>query len=475
MNGTTPLPLPLLLQGLPANPHTRKFTGLQPALILAISLILCACGQSPESQNIVASEGDTPACTPTDATPSGKHWVTSWKTAPGDSLITHPISGLTVRQAFAPHWDGERMRLRLSNRYGNAPVTLENVHIARELTPGSAALVPGSECRLSFAGQSKITIAGGESVVSDAMAYPVRSFERVAISFFAPDFTPQVTRHLLANEALYLSLPGDFAADPSAAAFAEVPDGYVSNFLVIEALEVLAPRQVSTIVAAGDSITDGSGSTTSVPIGASPMRATDQRYPNHLQHRLLDVGLPFSVANAGISGNKLLSGGPPQFGRSLLERLDADVLAVAGASHVLLMIGTNDLGYPQPGSPTSGQDLIDGLAEVIQRVQAAGLKIILGTIPPAEGTVTSGLVGDLPVGVLHGSAAAREGRDAVNAWIREQNLSDGIVDFAQCLEDPEKPGYLAEPYNSGDNLHPSPAGYAAMADCVDLHLFSAAS
>jgi lysophospholipase L1-like esterase len=181
------------------------------------------------------------------------------------------------------------------------------------------------------------------------------------------------------------------------------------------------------------------------------------------------------VANAGIGGNELLGNGwLPQFGASLLKRFDHDVLAVTGASHVLVMIGTNDFGNPKAARPPSAADMIAGYTQLIDRAQAAGKKIILGTIPPAEGAVSDGLpvIGDLPVDidVMHGTPAARGSRDAVNAWIREQRLSDGVVDFDACLEDPDNPGYLATEYNSGDNLHPSPAGYAAMADCVDLDL-----
>jgi lysophospholipase L1-like esterase len=202
------------------------------------------------------------------------------------------------------------------------------------------------------------------------------------------------------------------------------------------------------------------------------MTATDQRYPNHLQQRILDAGLPLTVANAGIGGNELLTDGwLPQFGRALLDRLDADVHAVTGSSHVRLLIGTIYFGNPQPGAAPTAQDLIDGLIEVIERVQATGMRIVLGTIPPAEGAVLSSIVGDQPIGVLHGSAQARQARDEVNAWIREQLLSDGIVDFDACLEDPDKPGFIAPEFNSGDNLHPNPAGYAAMAQCVDLDLF----
>jgi lysophospholipase L1-like esterase len=142
---------------------------------------------------------------------------------------------------------------------------------------------------------------------------------------------------------------------------------------------------------------------------------------------------------------------------------------------VLVMIGTNDFGNPKAGPPPGPAEMIAGLAELVERTHAAGLKIILGTIPPAEGAVTDGLpvAGGLPVAidVMHGTQAARQSRDAVNEWIRGQSLSDGIVDFDACLDDPDNHGYLAPEYNSGDNLHPSPAGYAAMAQCVDLDLF----
>lgn len=451
-------------------------------------LFLAACGTSPggaDNGNASWQENSIkPAtyerCATVDTMPAGQHMVTSWKTAPTDALITHPITGLSVRQSFAPHWSGELMRLRLSNRYSELPVTLENVHIALEATPGAPEMIAGSECLLTVNGSNRITIAAGESVVTDTMAYPVRSFERVGISFYAPEATLQITRHLNANEYLYNSQPGDHAADPSGEAYIQVPDGYASNFLAIEALEVAAPEQVKTLVTVGDSITDGSSSTTSFLDGnSSPMTATDQRYPNHLQRVINELGLPLSVANAGIGGNELLSDGwLPQFGTALLDRLDYDVLAVTGASHVLAMIGTNDFGNPQPGVNPSADELIAGLTELVDRVQTAGMKVVLGTIPPAEGAIIEGLplLGDalntLPIGVLHGSAAARQARDAVNAWIREQNLSDGIVDFDACLEDPERSGYLAPEYNSGDNLHPNPAGYAAMAHCVNLDLFT---
>lgn len=439
--------------------------------VLVFTLLLASCGggsaRSPGVAPASVNAAGTDFCTTMQSEAVQERVVTSWKTAPGDALITHPISGLTVRQSFAPHWAGNVVRLRLSNRYSSLPVTFTNIHLAEESTPGSAYMVPNTQCKLTFNGQPSVTLQAGQTVVSDWVAYPVKAFKRVGVSFYAPGLTPQVTRHLNANEVLYLSLPGDHSASADGSMFVPAPEGYTANFLVIEALEVLAQNSVSTVVTVGDSITDGSDSTTSFLSGqGSPLVATDQRYPNHLQRRIISAGMPFTVANAGIGGNELLRDGwLPQFGKSLLTRFDADVLQTQGVSHVLVMIGTNDFGNPKPGQAPTSEALIAGYKQLISQAKNAGLKIILGTIPPADGTVTE------LVPVLHGTAAAKRARDEANAWIRAQTLSDGVVDFDKCLEDKNRKGFLADEYNSGDNLHPNPAGYEAMANCVNLNLF----
>ena len=403
----------------------------------------------------------------------GDKVIASWATAPSDALITPPLVAMTVRQFITPHLDGEVLRLRLSNRYAHLPVTLDSVFIADQAQEGSAATVPGTECPLLVDGRSRFTIPAGGSVVTDAIAFPVRAFDSLAISFFAPHAMLQLTRHMDAVEIPFFSVPGNFSRDSSAAPFVSVPISLSNNFLLLEALEVAAPAQVSTLVAVGDSITDGSGNqafTVTGITGNNPAIGRDERYPDFLARRVAESGLPISIVNKGISGNKLLSAGTvPQFGPALVERFDYDVLATPGLSHILLMIGTNDLGV---GVPASAQAIINGLSELIQRAQAQGVRLILGTIPPAKGAIT----GQLPmglndaIGVLHGTPQAHAARLLINDWIRNQALSDGVVDFYTCLEDPDNPGFLRPEFDSGDNLHPNSAGYAAMADCVDLGL-----
>lgn len=408
------------------------------------------------------------------------HFVASWSNAPSDALITPPLVGQTVRQFVAPHWSGNVLRLRLTNRYSQQSLTLDGVHIAQESPAGRPAVVAGSTCPLTFGGQSRVTLAAGETVVSDAIHFPLRAFERVGISFHAPSVVLQMTRLLSGRETPYISVPGNFAATASGAAFVPAPLSLTNNFLVIEALEVTAAPPVRTLVTIGDSITAGSGDFYSGVLGlynTDPNVGEDQRYPDFLARRLLQAGMPLAVVNQGIGGNRLLSAGMvPQYGVSLLERFDADALAVVGVSDILVLIGTNDLGTTDPASMPSAEAMVAGYTALIERAHAAGLNIILGTLTPAKGALTGQLPLDLQeaFGLMHGSPEAAAARTAVNEWIRTQTLSDGIVDFHACLDDPARPGYLPADYNSGDSLHPSAAGYAAMAECVDLNLFRGA-
>lgn len=431
-------------------------------------------GQRNEEKSPVVAE----RCSTANLADYGETIATSWATAPSDALITPPLLNMTVRQFFAPQWEGDAIRLRLSNRYSSQPVIFQNIRLAEQDMDATAAFVEGSDCLLTFGGANSVTIPAGGTAVSDALVFPVEPFKRLAVSFHAPEFVPQLTRHLAAVETPYISIPGDYTAEPSGALFVPTPIALSNNFLVIEALEVAAAGEVSTVVAIGDSITDGAGDLASSLVGlynSHPSLGKDERYPNFLAKRLLQAGLPYAVANKGIGGNRLLTDGiVPQYGPPLLSRFDYDALEVEGVSHVLVMIGTNDSGEVLPQDVPSVDDMIAGYTDLIERSHAAGVKIILGTLTPAKGAISGELPAGLSesIGVMHGLPEAVALREAINDWIRSQTLSDGVVDFYACLDDPNNPGYLLPEYNSGDNLHPSATGYAAMADCVDLELFN---
>jgi lysophospholipase L1-like esterase len=169
--------------------------------------------------------------------------------------------------------------------------------------------------------------------------------------------------------------------------------------------------------------------------------------------------LRLAVQAEGITGNRILQDGlAPPFGPKLLDRLDRDVVDQAGARAVIVMEGTNDLGMTPPATAAA---VIAGLETVVERLRAAGLRVILGTIPPSK---------DSPF-ELYGTPEAIAARNTINDWIRTRHAADGVVDFHAALADPTDPDRLLPAFDSGDHLHPNEKGYAAMADAVDLSLF----
>jgi lysophospholipase L1-like esterase len=271
------------------------------------------------------------------------------------------------------------------------------------------------------------------------------------VSIFLPKNTGPATAHPGANQTSFASSAGNFAAG-DAAAFATK----LSAWPYLVGVEVQAKENTHAIVAFGDSITDGYKSTIDA----------NHRWPDFLSERLLAAGRKESVVNQGISGNRILhdSGmGQSRFGPNALSRFDRDVLTVSGASHVVVLIGINDIGMGSPArypdEVVSADDIIAGLKQLLLRAHAQKLKVIGATLTP------------------FGQAAyftedGEKKRQLVNEWIRASKDYDGIIDFDRAARDPAKPTQLLPEYDSGDHLHPNDAGYKAMADSVDLTLFN---
>jgi lysophospholipase L1-like esterase len=246
-----------------------------------------------------------------------------------------------------------------------------------------------------------------------------------------------VTGHKLAHQRSWVSAQGDHAQDESSTAYATP----TTSWAWVEALVVETPQQVDTVVAFGDSITDGDRSTT----------GANRRWPDLLAERLLRMPAPkhLGVMNAGISGNRVLTDGS---GQSAQARFDRDVLAQPDVSTVVVMEGVNDLRWDLATTPA---DLIGPYRQLVARAHARGVCVVGGTIPPWEGG-------------SRWSPAKDDVREAVNAWIRGSGELDAVVDFDAALRDPQRPARMLPAYDSGDHLHPGDAGYAAMAAAVDL-------
>lgn len=395
--------------------------------------------------------GSAPAATGPDC--GGSHWVGAWSMSPTDGA-PEGFVGQTLRIVVNPHAGGEQLRLRLTNRFGTQPVTFGDAYVGLRAT--GASVVPGTNQRVSFGGQHAVTVPARGDVVSDPVALTFDAYSDLAVSLHASGSTGPATRHALAVQNNYLTAAGSgsHAAAEGDSAFT----GTTSSWFFLEGVDVEARRTVGSVVALGDSITDGLVTTGSPPAEDPTVRGTNGRYPDNLARRLDQLPGPsrLSVLNAGITGNRVLSDGiPPRRGPSAISRLDADVLAQAAVTDVIVMEGTNDIGG---AAVPSADAVIAGLDHIVRRLQAAGLNVLLGTIPPAGGFTGGG----------HGSPEAIAERNRVNEWVRTRPHGAHVVDFHQALRDPANPDRLLPAYDSGDHLHPNLAGYRVMADTVEL-------
>ena len=375
---------------------------------------------------------------------------------PGAASGQAAFENQTLRQIVHTSVGGSRVRVAFSNAFGAAPLTIGAAHVARR--DSGAAIVPASGRALTFDGKPTVTIPAGASAISDAADVQVPALSDLAIDMFLPSGaarTVPLTAHNGAWQTNYVSASGNHIGEATMAAEATVP-----SWFFLARVEVLAPAPVGAVVAFGDSITDGTRSTND----------TNRRWPDFFANRLIGQagGRPMGVLNLGIGGNRLLADAIPtpayNAGIGALARFDRDVLAQTGATHVVLLEGINDVrGFAGPGAPRqplpTADEMIASYRQMIARAHAHGLKIYGATLTPYGGS--------------NGWAAEDDAkREAVNRWIRTGNGFDGVIDFDAAVRDPGDPTKMQEAFASSDHLHPSDAGYEAMARAIDLTLFT---
>ncbi|MFI9817764.1 SGNH/GDSL hydrolase family protein [Saccharothrix variisporea] len=391
----------------------------------------------------------------------GRAWVGAWATSPTGvpASDTMTFADQTLRQVVHLSTGGREVRVRLSNEFGSQPLVIGEARVARGA--GGSSVVAGSDRRLTFGGRGAVTVPPGVPVVSDPVPLGVTADSDLVVSVYLPVSTPATTVHAFPFQDGWVA-SGNVTAAPTISPTGVLGKWHFLTGVSVSGVPSTAPGGPSTVVAFGDSITDGAETT----------RGANRRWPDVLARRLHGR---LGVVNAGISGNRLLhdpnppAGHPAEafaayFGESALRRFDRDVLAQPGVRHVVVLLGVNDLGHPGTVAPVeeavTAEDIIAAHRQLIARAHAAGLRIVGGTITPFKGD-TFGFY----------SPEHEAARQAVNRWIRTSGEHDGVVDFDQALRDPADPERLRPEYDSGDHLHPNDAGMAAMAGAVPLQLF----
>ena len=419
------------------------------------------------------------------ATPSyAQRWVTSWAGSvqgpyPSGNPTAQPELGFafpdkivhdqTFRLIVRPTAWGKRARLRFSNVFGTEPLVIDGGFVGLQMS--GAAVTQGSNRPVTFKGKKTITIPPGSDVWSDAVALPFvgdtgaaeMQGRKLAVSFHVAGDVKNVTWHSKALQTSYVTAPG-------AGALGELEDesaypNSTTSWYFLDAVDMQAEPGISAVICFGDSITDGTDSTLN----------GDDRWPDVLARRLLAGSTPMAIVNAGIGGNQVV--GPAQYapdkpfpgGPSALMRLDRDVLALSGVTHVIWLEGINDFSA---NGNASFEAVRDGMKEGVKRIRAKfkGVKVIGATLTPVAGTTAAG----------HGSPDEDAKRRQLNGWIRDSGGTfDGVVDFDKATVDRASGGLRPEfkPNSTiggpGDGLHPNRAGYAAMADAIDLRLLHA--
>ena len=401
------------------------------------------------------------------ASPSNEHWVTTWATAQAlapvpeigggsgragarQSRTPSPIGAIpetfkdqTVRMIVRTSIGGPRVRVQLSNAFGNKPLVIGSSHVA--IREQDAAIVPASDRVLRFGGRTSFTIPPGAIVVSDPVDLDIPKLADVAVSLYLPDDTGAPTVHALGLHTTYIA-EGDATSNAM-----WTPSSTATAYFWLSSVDVLAPSDAGAIAAFGDSITDGFATTLD----------KDQAWPALLARRLASnkSTAKVGVMNLGISGNRVLR---DIAGTNALARFDRDVLSRSSVRWMTLLEGINDITFSAipglSGEAVTAEDLIWGYRQIIERAHMHGIKVAGATIMPVEGVITYTEKGE-------------EVRQAVNQWIRTSGAFDAVIDFDALVRDPADPKRLRAEFDSGDHVHPNDRGNAAMADAIDLAIF----
>nr|WP_232543805.1 SGNH/GDSL hydrolase family protein [Streptomyces tuirus] len=369
-------------------------------------------------------------------------WTGSWATATGGYAAVGPWTDRTLRLVVHTSAGGPRVRVRFDNTFAAAPVRIGSATVAVQATGAASRSTPVA---LSFGGAAGVTIPAGAQAYSDPLGFSVPADTNLLVSFHLPGTVAAAPVHGLAQQRSYVSEPGDHTAEGAAGAYTSV----ITRWPLLAGVDVSGGP--GSVVLLGDSITDGDKSTVDA----------NRRWPNVLAGRLLgqDAVPRYGVLNLGVSGNRVVTDrytgdgvSTDTAGVSALNRFDRDVLAQPSTRTAVVFEGINDLRWG-----TTAEQVIAGLRELAARGHARGLRMLGATILPCEGEARC-------------TAAVDAERAAVNAWIRDGEVFDGVLDFDAVVRDPGRPSRMLPAYDSGDHLHPGDTGLATLADSVDLRL-----
>jgi len=371
-------------------------------------------------------------------------WLGAWQASPQiteeRNLPPAPgLTGSTLRQMLRVTAGGAQWRVRISNEFGDGPLTIESARIAKSV--GGDAIDPSTDSPLTFGGQTTITLAAGTAMESDVVAKELDALSRVTVSLHVRAAPNRITGHPGSRTTSFL-ISGDHARDRV------LPNSVrVEHWYLLTGVSVESTVAAGAVVVLGNSIADGRGSGTD----------KDDRWPDNLANRLHDNAATSRVAvlNAGIGGNAVVHGG---LGPTAVDRFARDVLAQPGVRWLIVSEGVNDIGgsRKEDADAVAGE-LIKAYQSFIAQAHQRGIRVYGATMPPFMGS-------------QYGSLEHENARQRVNEWIRGGAAFDGVIDFDAVMRSSD-PTRMRGDADSGDHLHPNERGYRIMADAINLSLF----
>ncbi|KAI0798183.1 SGNH hydrolase [Abortiporus biennis] len=392
--------------------------------------------------------------------PRNGHWVDTWTSMPQltESTNLPPVpftqptvvfQNATIRQTLHLSTGANQIRLRISNAFGTTdlPITAATIALPLNGTAGASAIIPSTLQTITFSGNSSIDIPNGALVVSDPIAMQVKPQSMITVTLYLAQgqVSNDITSHPGSRTTSWFS-----AGNHLSAADVSTISGTMSaeHWFFLSAVEAWSPPSTRSFVVVGDSITDGRGSTTN----------ENDRWPDQLLTRMQanPRTSDIAVVNQAAGGNRILLDG---LGPNALGRIERDVLSQSGVAYVMIFEGVNDIGTSTASNVSIvGDQVIQAYKQIITRVHTMGLPMFAATITPFFGNA-------------YFTDPNEATRQRINNWIRSSGFFDAVVDFDAAIRDPTNPQRINPTFDSGDGLHPNPAGYKTMANVFDLALF----
>lgn len=379
-----------------------------------------------------------------------REWVASWSASPQPTwdgefplptLLPFNLWNQTVRQPVRVSLGGDRIRVVISNEYGDAPLLVDKVHVATAADEG--AIVSSTDQVVTFSGQESVSIPAGAPMISDPIDMEVANLSELSVSMFFGGPTPVDTYHWDGQATSFIAGGNQVSATELTEA------GPTTTRMFLTEIIVEADEGVRGVVAYGDSITDGAASGMDL----------NARWPDFLAENLASKNV--AVVNAGISGARLLQS---KMGENALARFDRDVLAHPNVDAVVVLMGINDIAWPgqvfAPSDPfLTVDELKTAYLQLAARAHLNDVRIIVGTLTPFK----DALKGSPLEGYYNEERNAL--RQELNAWIRASGTFDAVVDLDKLVADSADPDRLQDEFQA-DFLHLSAAGNRVVADAL---------